>query len=136
MNAVFRLFQAQHAGRLRVKFQHGQRRGPAALLPQVGGAGQVRLGRLLPPGLFAGLLGLDALDEQQRAAAQHHHRQEGDGQPDGQPTAGSLALGAGFGTRLLKSALTPFDGKTEVAYLRSGVHCTMQCRVPRLEAER
>jgi two-component sensor histidine kinase len=37
----------------------------------------------------------------------------------------------GFGTRLLKSALTPFDGKTEVTYLRSGVHCTMQCRVPR-----
>lgn len=37
----------------------------------------------------------------------------------------------GFGTRLLKSALTPFDGKTEIAYLKSGVHCTMQCRVPR-----
>jgi two-component sensor histidine kinase len=38
----------------------------------------------------------------------------------------------GFGTRLLKSALTPFDGRTEVAYLKSGVHCTMQCRVPRI----
>jgi len=37
----------------------------------------------------------------------------------------------GFGTRLLKSALMPFDGRTEIAYLRSGVHCTMQCRVPR-----
>jgi two-component sensor histidine kinase len=37
----------------------------------------------------------------------------------------------GFGTRLLKSALMPFDGKTEIAYLKSGVHCTMQCRVPR-----
>src|SRR6266403_5017884 len=36
----------------------------------------------------------------------------------------------GFGTRLLKSALRPFDGKTEIAYLRSGVHCTMQCRIP------
>jgi len=36
----------------------------------------------------------------------------------------------GFGTRLLKSALTPFDGKTEIAYLRTGVHCTMQCRMP------
>lgn len=36
----------------------------------------------------------------------------------------------GFGTRLLKSALMPYDGKTEVSYLRSGVHCTMQCRVP------
>jgi two-component sensor histidine kinase len=36
----------------------------------------------------------------------------------------------GFGTRLLKSALTPFDGKTEITYLKSGVHCTMQCRVP------
>jgi two-component sensor histidine kinase len=40
---------------------------------------------------------------------------------------------AGFGTRLLKSALTPFDGKTEIAYLKTGVHCTMQCRVPQNE---
>src|SRR5215813_1431909 len=38
---------------------------------------------------------------------------------------------AGFGTRLLKSALTSFDGKTEIAYLKSGVHCTMQCRIPK-----
>ena len=38
---------------------------------------------------------------------------------------------AGFGTRLLKSALTPFDGKTEIAYLKTGVHCTMQCRIPK-----
>ena len=37
----------------------------------------------------------------------------------------------GFGTRLLKSALMPFDGKTEIAYLRTGVHCTMQCRIPK-----
>jgi two-component sensor histidine kinase len=37
---------------------------------------------------------------------------------------------AGFGTKLLKSALTAFDGKTEIAFLRSGVHCTMQCRIP------
>jgi two-component sensor histidine kinase len=37
----------------------------------------------------------------------------------------------GFGTRLLRSALTPFDGKTEISYLRSGVHCTMQCRIPK-----
>jgi two-component sensor histidine kinase len=37
---------------------------------------------------------------------------------------------AGFGTKLLKSALRPFDGKTEIAFLKSGVHCTMQCRVP------
>ena len=36
---------------------------------------------------------------------------------------------AGFGTKLLKSALSPFDGKTEIAFLKSGVHCTMQCRV-------
>jgi two-component sensor histidine kinase len=36
----------------------------------------------------------------------------------------------GFGTKLLKSALTPFDGKTEIAYLKTGVHCTMQCRIP------
>jgi two-component sensor histidine kinase len=38
---------------------------------------------------------------------------------------------AGFGTRLLKSALSPFDGKTEIAYLKTGVHCTMQCRIPK-----
>jgi two-component sensor histidine kinase len=37
----------------------------------------------------------------------------------------------GFGTKLLKSALSPFDGKTEIAFLKSGVHCTMQCRVPK-----
>jgi two-component sensor histidine kinase len=37
---------------------------------------------------------------------------------------------AGFGTRLLKVALRPFDGKTEIAYLKTGVHCTMQCRIP------
>ena len=39
---------------------------------------------------------------------------------------------AGFGTKLLKSALTPFDGKTEIAYLKTGVHCTMQCRIPKV----
>ncbi len=37
---------------------------------------------------------------------------------------------AGFGTRLLQSALRAFDGKTEIRFLRTGVHCTMQCRVP------
>jgi two-component sensor histidine kinase len=36
----------------------------------------------------------------------------------------------GFGTKLLNSALRPFDGKAEIAYLKSGVHCTMQCRIP------
>jgi two-component sensor histidine kinase len=38
---------------------------------------------------------------------------------------------AGFGTKLLKGALSPFDGKTEITFLKSGVHCTMQCRVPK-----
>jgi two-component sensor histidine kinase len=37
----------------------------------------------------------------------------------------------GFGTKLLESALKPFDGKTEISFLKSGVHCTMQCRVPK-----
>ncbi len=37
---------------------------------------------------------------------------------------------AGFGTKLLKSALTSFDGKTEIGFLKTGVHCTMQCRIP------
>jgi two-component sensor histidine kinase len=37
----------------------------------------------------------------------------------------------GFGTKLLNSALRPFDGNTEIAFLRSGVHCTLKCRIPR-----
>jgi two-component sensor histidine kinase len=37
----------------------------------------------------------------------------------------------GFGTKLLQSALKPFDGKADISFLKSGVHCTMQCRVPR-----
>jgi len=37
---------------------------------------------------------------------------------------------AGFGTKLLKSALRPFDGKTEISYLKTGIHCTMQCQLP------
>jgi two-component sensor histidine kinase len=36
----------------------------------------------------------------------------------------------GFGTKLLKSALGPFDGKTEITFLKTGLHCTMQCRIP------
>ncbi len=38
---------------------------------------------------------------------------------------------AGFGTRLLQSALRAFDGKTEIAFLQTGIHCTMQCRIPK-----
>jgi two-component sensor histidine kinase len=38
---------------------------------------------------------------------------------------------AGFGTKLLNSALRPFDGKTEIAFLKTGIHCKMQCRIPR-----
>jgi two-component sensor histidine kinase len=37
---------------------------------------------------------------------------------------------AGFGTKLLQSALRSFDGKTEISFLKTGVHCTMQCRIP------
>ncbi|WP_426438016.1 sensor histidine kinase [Bradyrhizobium genosp. P] len=37
---------------------------------------------------------------------------------------------AGFGTKLLTSALRPFDGRTEISYLKTGIHCTMQCRLP------
>jgi len=36
----------------------------------------------------------------------------------------------GFGTKLLQSALRPFDGNTEISFLRTGVHCAMQCRIP------
>jgi two-component sensor histidine kinase len=46
------------------------------------------------------------------------------------PAVGSVGK-AGFGTKLLNSALRSFDGKTEIAYLQTGVHCTMQCRVPK-----
>lgn len=45
------------------------------------------------------------------------------------PPVGTIGE-AGFGSKLLKSALTPFDGKTEITYLKSGIHCTMQCRIP------
>jgi two-component sensor histidine kinase len=46
------------------------------------------------------------------------------------PPVGTIGK-AGFGTKLLNSALRPFDGKTEIAFLKTGVHCTMQCRIPR-----
>ena len=46
------------------------------------------------------------------------------------PPVGAIGE-AGFGTKLLKSALRSFDGKTEIAFLKTGVHCTMQCRIPR-----
>ena len=36
----------------------------------------------------------------------------------------------GFGTKLLQSALRAFEGKTEMRFLRTGVHCAMQCRIP------
>jgi two-component sensor histidine kinase len=45
------------------------------------------------------------------------------------PAVGAIGE-AGFGTKLLKSALTPFDGKSEISFLKTGVHCTMQCRIP------
>jgi two-component sensor histidine kinase len=45
------------------------------------------------------------------------------------PPVGEIGA-AGFGSKLLKTALTPFDGKTEIAFLKTGVHCTMQCRIP------
>ena len=37
---------------------------------------------------------------------------------------------AGFGSKLLQSALRAFDGTTETRFLKTGVHCTMQCRIP------
>jgi two-component sensor histidine kinase len=46
------------------------------------------------------------------------------------PAVGAIGE-AGFGTKLLNSALRPFDGKTEIAFLKTGIHCTMQCRIPR-----
>ncbi|MGA7803205.1 sensor histidine kinase [Bradyrhizobium sp.] len=45
------------------------------------------------------------------------------------PAVGTIGP-AGFGTKLLKAALRPFDGKTDIAYLKTGIHCTMECRLP------
>src|SRR6201996_5220811 len=39
------------------------------------------------------------------------------------PSVGKVGQ-AGFGTKLLESALRPFDGKTEMSFLKTGVHCT------------
>jgi two-component sensor histidine kinase len=46
------------------------------------------------------------------------------------PAVGPIGA-PGFGTKLLNSALRPFDGRTEISYLKTGIHCTMQCRVPK-----
>jgi two-component sensor histidine kinase len=35
----------------------------------------------------------------------------------------------GFGTQLLTSGLRAFDGKAEIAFLGTGLHCMMQCRI-------
>jgi two-component sensor histidine kinase len=35
----------------------------------------------------------------------------------------------GFGTQLLNIGLRPFNGKSEIAFLRTGLHCMMQCRM-------
>jgi two-component sensor histidine kinase len=47
------------------------------------------------------------------------------------PPVGAIGE-AGFGTKLLNSALRPFDGKTEIAFLKTGIRCTMQCHIPRM----
>ena len=36
----------------------------------------------------------------------------------------------GFGTRLLASALTPFDGHVQTDYLPAGLHCIISCKIP------
>jgi two-component sensor histidine kinase len=46
------------------------------------------------------------------------------------PAVGPIGA-PGFGTKLLNSALRPFDGRTEISYLKTGIHCTLQCRVPK-----
>jgi two-component sensor histidine kinase len=35
----------------------------------------------------------------------------------------------GFGTKLLNASLRAFDGKAELAFLATGLHCIMQCRI-------
>jgi len=49
------------------------------------------------------------------------------------PPVGTVSK-TGFGMKLLNSALQPFDGKSEISFLKTGIHCTMQCRLPRTEA--
>ncbi len=46
----------------------------------------------------------------------------------GGPTVGPVGE-PGFGTKLLKSALIQFDGKTETAYLPTGIICIIDCRL-------
>jgi cation:H+ antiporter len=39
-----------------------------------------------------------------------------------------------FGTSAPEVAVSVgavFDGKTDIAFLKTGVHCTMQCRIPK-----
>jgi two-component sensor histidine kinase len=36
----------------------------------------------------------------------------------------------GFGTRLLASALMPFDGHVQTDYLAAGLHCMINCKMP------
>lgn len=42
---------------------------------------------------------------------------------------------SGFGTKLLKSALVPFQGTVDLQFLRTGVRCTMRCKIPRDEVD-
>jgi len=42
------------------------------------------------------------------------------------PASGRPDSGPSCSTR----QLTPFDGKSEITFLKTGVHCTMQCRIP------
>jgi two-component sensor histidine kinase len=46
------------------------------------------------------------------------------------PPVGTIGE-SGFGTKLLNSALRAFDGKTEIAFLKTGIRCTMLCRIPK-----
>jgi two-component sensor histidine kinase len=45
------------------------------------------------------------------------------------PSVDAVGKG-GFGTKLFNSALRAFDGRTEMTFLKTGIHCTMQCRIP------
>jgi two-component sensor histidine kinase len=49
---------------------------------------------------------------------------ENNGPPVGTPEK------TGFGTRLLASALTPFDGQVKTDYLAAGLHCMVSCKIP------